>query len=578
MSNFTIPNRDGLIRQSNDGDIFGELSETFNINLSSSKGKIKVSNKLVKILDYEDHLNGTAQSINDLLIWDSRYFLFTEDEVWSCSVNQDPTDPTKWTEVSSIGDLDITSTASIFDGQLRITLSTDILAWDGATDDSDWWTNVIGGTALTANFPHVSEVVQSQKETFYVTDKDKVHYVEKGGTPKTVTLDSNVVACCLAGGLSGAMWAGTYNSTSGKAYVYEIYTGEVVGSTAVYHQAYQINANAVLGIWMYNNTPYIFTSRGDVQQFNGVAFVTVAELPFKFTGRNFEGIRDGYVDPENHKRPVHPRGVKVSNNSAFININTKDDNTMYAVNTRTHSGVWEFDHNTNQLTHRFSFAHSSTDYGTSRQTFSYPILPVNNRFTFLMAGGHDLVDETSSENLYMTDPTETGQGWFITSEITSQSLTDAYEAVYHKAKTMSDGEEIVTQWRTSKRDTVYATANWISTTSFTSTDDMSTVAEGDLIRVSHGYGSGEYANVVSISASTNTYTVVVDREIGLVGEVSYTYSDNFHKAADTYTQADKEFKKMGDFGVNPWIQFMVILKGDIEYRQFISKGNSKNEL
>lgn len=578
MSTFTIPNNQGQIRQANDGEIFGEISESFNLDLSSSKGKIKVSNKLVKVLDYETHLGGTAQSLNDLLIWDDQYLLLTEDEAWRCSINQDPTIPANWTEVTSIGDLTINSVGTIFDSQLRITLDTDILAWNGTIDDSDWWTAVIAGSALTTGYPHVSEVVQSQKETFYVTDKDKVHYVEKGGTPKTVTLNSSVVACCLAPGLSGAMWVGTYNETSGKAQVYEIYTGEVVGSTSVYRQAYEINANAVFAIWMYNNTPYIVTSKGDIQQFNGAGFVKVAEFPFKNTGKNFENVRPGFVEAENHQRPIHPRGVKVHNDSAFININTKADDTVYAVNTRTHSGVWEFDHTTNQLTHRFAFAHATTDYGTSRQTFSYPILVVDNQYTFLMAGGHDLVDETSSENLYMTDSSVVNQGWFVTPEITSQSVTDAYESVYHKAKTMADGEEIVMQYRTSKRDTVYGTANWISTTTFVTTSDWSNVAVGDLIRVSHGYASGDYANVTEINSSSTTYTITVDRAIGANTETSYVYSDNFKKDSTTYTSADGEFKRMGGYGTNPWIQFMVILKGDIEYRQFISKANSKNEL
>jgi hypothetical protein len=178
----------------------------------------------------------------------------------------------------------------------------------------------------------------------------------------------------------------------------------------------------------------------------------------------------------------------------------------------------------------------------------------------------------------MTEPGSVNQGWFVTPEITSQSVTDAYEAVYHKAKTLASGEEIVMQYRTSKRDTVYGTANWTSTTTFTSLSDLSDIAVGDLIRVSHGYAAGDYCNVVSIEKAALTYTVTVDRGIGAVGKISYVYSDNFQKEPTTYTSADGEYKKMGGYGTNPWIQFMVILKGDIEYRGFISRGNAKNEL
>jgi hypothetical protein len=125
---------------------------------------------------------------------------------------------------------------------------------------------------------------------------------------------------------------------------------------------------------------------------------------------------------------------------------------------------------------------------------------------------------------------------------------------------------------------VYGTANWTSTTTFVTTEDWSNVAVGDLIRVSHGYASGDYANVTAIESSSTTYTVTVDRAIGANTETSYVYSDNFQKEPTTYTSVDGEYKKMGGYGTNPWIQFMVILKGNVTYNQFICEGNSKNEL
>lgn len=576
MSTFTIPNNQGQIRQVNDGVIFGEISESYNLDLSSSKGKIKVSNKLSSVLIEGTHI-GTPAGFVDMLIWSSDYLVLTEDEVYSCSVNNDPTVPANWSEETAIGDLDLESTAVIFDGQMRISLDDDIARWNGsASYATDWWTSDESGTTLTSGFPHVMEVVQSQKETLFVTDKNFVRYLEKGNTTKNVELDSNVVACCLSGGLSGAVWVGTYNEDVGDAYVYEIYAGEVVGSTPVYRQAYKIDARAVLAIWTKNNIPYIVTSNGDIQAFNGAGFQTVANFPFKFSERSLEGVLPGLVQGANRSRPIHPRGVKVQNNSAFININTESVEDAYAVNTRTHSGIWEFDHTTNQITHRFGFAHASTQYGTSVQEFAYPILIVDNQYTFLMAGGYD--SDGDKENVYMTDPDAVNQGYFVTPEITSGTIADAYEAVYHKAKTLGGSEEIVTQYRVSKRDTVYATANWTKTDTFVTTDDVSNIAVGDLIRVSHGYAGGDYANVTEISSSTNTYTVKVDREIGLAGEISYIFSDNFQKDPVAYTTEDGEWKRLGGYGTNPWIQFMVILKGDIEYRQFISKSNSKAEL
>jgi hypothetical protein len=573
MSTFTIPNN-GQIRVNNTSDVGGELSETFNLDLSSSLGKIKVSKKLARILTQGVDI-GTPAGFVDMLTWNSKHYILTEDEAYECSVSADVTNPASWAEEPDIADMDINTTAVVFDGQMRISTNTNIMAYNGAATDVDWWTAVASGPALDSAFPHVMEVVQSQKETLYVTDGPEVHYLEKGGTVKTVTLDSNVEAVCLAPGLSGAMWVGTFNETSGKAQVYEIYTGEVVGSTSVYRQAYEIDAKAVLAIWMVNNTPFIVTERGDIKQFNGAGFSNVAEFPFKFADKALDGVAPGNIQSSNRARPIHPRGVRVHNDSVYININTERTDNTYAVNTRSHSGVWEFNYKTGQLNHRFAFAHQTNDYGESKGSFSYPLLIINSQYSFLIAGGYD--NATSTDNVYMTTDA-VNQGWFVTPEIMSQSVADAYESVYQKAKTMTSGEEIVLQYRTSKRDTAYGTANWTSTDTFVTTDDWSSVSVGDLVRVSHGYAAGDYANVTEINASTATCTVTVDREIGANTETSYVYSDNFQKDPTTYTQDDGEWKRMGGYGTNPWIQFMVILNGDIEYRQFICKGNSKNEL
>jgi hypothetical protein len=189
---FQIPNSEIQIRQSNRGDLFGELWETFNIDLTSNPGKILNSKKLELVLG-DSVLTGAA-GLHDLLIFDGRYYAFTEDETFVCSVSSDPSVAGNWTIETDIEDNDITTTAVVFDGSLRISLNTNVASFDGSTYDDNWWTTVASGTALTTGFPHVTETVQSQKETFFVTDKNLVHYLEKGGSPKIVTLDSNVVA------------------------------------------------------------------------------------------------------------------------------------------------------------------------------------------------------------------------------------------------------------------------------------------------------------------------------------------------------------------------------------------------
>lgn len=585
MSTFRIPNSAGQIRQVNQGDIFGELWETFNIDLSSSPGKIKQSDKLIRILESSDISNPSG--INDLLIWNEKYFLVTNESVYSCSINQDPTDSTKWSIVSSTTNtLDPESTAIIFDGQMRISKDDDIVAYDGdTTTDIDWWSNVTSGPSLNTDYPHTLHVHRGGQETLFVTDKNVVRYYNSTAGHSYVTLQDDLVACSIDSGVS-AIWVGTYSNTGGNAYVYEMYVGETIDSTAVSRNAYQVEGRAVLALWVKNNIPYIVTERGNIQAFNGSGFVTVAQFPFSYSARPLSNTGPGDIKPRSYQRPIHPRGVKTYNNSTFILINTDTEEDVFAANSRSHAGVWEFNHNTNVLNHRFGFASESTDYGYSSMDNSGALLVVDNQRTFLMAGA-----ETGGTypELFTTSPT-TNQSWFVTPEITADTVSEAYDAIYHKVKTLADGESIYTLYRTTKRDTVYGTANWTQANQFTTTSDWSNVAIGDLVRVSHDYAAGEWAIVTNKTSSSSTTSITVNRDIGAEGESSGVYSDNFKLVGfdtetltfdedhNVYTDADGEMKQLGVGAVNGWIQFMVVMKGQIEYRQFISKGNAKHEV
>jgi hypothetical protein len=570
---FSIPNREGQIRQINRGDVFGELNETFNIDLSSSLGKIKTSQRLKRILT-EAQLSGPS-GILDILIWNSLYIIITEDELFQCNVANDPTNSANWSKPSITEDFDLASTAVVFNGELRISLNTNIGRWNGAsTYASNWWTADISGEALTTGKPHVLHVHRGGQETLFVTDDNKVRYYNATAGHTSLTLQTDLVACCVDSGIS-AIWVGTYNETSGNALVYEMYVGETVSSgVAVSRNAYPVDGRAVLALWVKDNIPYIVTERGRIQAFNGAGFTTVAEFPFAFTNRPLAGVLPGLIQDSSRSRAIHPRGVKTHNDSTFLLINTNSAADVYATNTRSHSGVWELDHSTGILNHRHALADSATDYGASSLDSSGPLLIADTQNTFLLVGVNSA--PTNDTGVYATT-SETNQGWFITPEIGSGTIQDSYQRVIHMAKTLGATDSINTLYRTRKRDTVRFTGNWLNSTTLTSTADLSSVQQGELIRISHGYASGEWAVIESIETSALTYTLTLNRAIGLAGQTSYVYSDNFQLIDNPYTLADGEYKAVGVGEVNPWIQYMVILKGPIEYRRFESIEGAKTQ-
>ena len=579
MATFTIPNQ-GLIRQNNTSDYGGELFSTYNIDLISNKGKILTTKKLNQIYDARGDF-ADASTFSDLLVWNGTYYALTEDDLWK---NLDLEGA--WSVISG-GASSVFATMCVFDGQIRVVDTTDIRRYDGSTMYDNWWTSTLSGTALTSNVPHITATVQSQKETFYVTDGSVVRYYEKGAaSTQNVQLDAAVEACCLAPALDGSMWVGTFYENDQPTYVYQIYTNEQVGGTAVYRQAYQIDGSAVLAMWVKDNTPYIITEKGAIQAFNGVGFTTVNRFPFTFGTRHLDGIDPGLIQSSNRSRPIHPRGVKLVRDVAFININTGNFNDNFAINSRTHSGVWTFDHTTNELVHYASYSDTNAVNGSFYAENSAPLLILDSsEAEVLVAGSPTFASGLTNAGLY-TFGTEYANGMFVTSEITSETVKEAYEAVYHKA-TLYDNAEIYTLYRTTKRDTLRWEANWTSANTFVTTANLSELAVGDLVLVSSEYASGAWSVVKSIQSSATTYTVELLHDVGATGETSQMFSDNFkligfdtdtlvYDTQNTFTSADGELKALSPNITAPWIQYMVIMEGRVEYRQFIAHGTAKN--
>ena len=209
--------------------------------------------------------------------------------------------------------LEMKTDAVVFDDLLLISRSQDILSWNDSSDNDDWGTTVANLPALTANYPHTLHTRGGNGGEFlFVTDANKVHYVEMiggVGNTSTVNLAADHVACCISSGVS-ATWVGTYSNSNSNAFVYEIYTGQILNGVPVSNNVYEIDGRAVLSIAVLGNIPYIITDRGALQAFNGAGFVTVDTLPFSGDSFVFDGMRIGNVNSDNNERPVHPKGMR----------------------------------------------------------------------------------------------------------------------------------------------------------------------------------------------------------------------------------------------------------------------------
>ena len=573
MSTFKVPGDNKQIVQSNNGDYAGNVWSTFNIDLDSNPGVIKTSKRLTRVLGPDDI---GSQVVQALQIHDGFYYLATNSDVYRCSVNSDPTDNSNWSDVSTFGadDLGFESDLTSFNGLLLVSLGTDIASWDGSTKDADWWTNVASGTALTADVPHIMEVVQSQKETLYVTNGESVHYYEKDGTEQIVELDSFQKAGTLAPGLSGSMWVGSYTEVGNNAYVYEIRTNEVVDSTPVYNQAYAIDGRAALSVFMYKNTPFVITERGYIQVFNGAGFETIAQFPWANGSSVMQGARPGLVQDSPTSKAIHPKGARVRGDKCFIYVDASDeygDNTL--LSNRGASGVWVLDLKTFSLTHRYGLTQASTDFGVQKVNRSGPLLITNTPQTRIMVGG-----DIDNDGVWM-ESDDTPQGYFVTVRHEANSIADKFEKFVIKTDTLATSDSITVKYKDVSKPNLPLNINnitWKDNTRFTTTNALTGVSVGDEVEIVAGHYAGSIATITKIEGGT-TKTVTVDTTFGTLNETSDVRIDAW-KIIKVLDATNTEKFVIGGSELSPSRQYKVILKGDITVREVISKSNSGEEL
>lgn len=570
MTTFKIPNSQGQIRTNYQSDKYGELWETFGVSLKN-EGKIQTTRKLLKTKDVNDDTN--FGDVVGLATFGSRHYAFTASgsgkEIYRCSVLEDPTVEANWIKYNSNGQFSDETDTAVFGGLLLASTATDIFSTTGSADTTNWWTSTVSGTALTTGKPHVLKVLRGGQETLFVTDGNKVRYYNSTAGHSVVTLQSDLTASTMDRGRD-SMWVGTHTESNENALVYEIYVGEQLDGTPVARYAFEVEGRAVLWLKVVDGVPYVLTDKGHIQMFNGAGFQTVRSLPFAFTNETLDGVRAGGVDDNPLNRPVHHAGADVDNQSVFFLMNTKEYG-VDSVPTRCFSGVWEFDTQTRQLNHRASLVETTAQNGSPLLTESGPLMVINNSETMYLAGG-----EINGQDNGLFTETESRYGFITTTEIDSGTVQDAFEAQYIKAKTLTGDDSIQLKYRISKRDREVLSGAWASETQF-NTEDTTQVAVGDEITILSGTNNGYSAHVTEINTSDTTTQITVDTAIGTTDEASIVETTNFLKYNETYTSSDGEFKKYGVAETNTWAQYKLILDGDVELREFISKGTAKTE-
>lgn len=571
MATIKIPSTNGL-RQLNLNDTTGELWSSRNIDLFENPGKVKLARPMKQLADDTDLDNELPlafvhhENVLKVLTGDSLY-AFNADLT---SFAEDTTSP------SGADD------AVIFQGQVVISDSTNVDAWDGSSYTTSWWT-ARGNPSLTSGNHHLIEVVRIGAETLNVADGNQVHAYTGGISGSsvssvTVELPDSFEVTTIKSSIR-KVFIGTYTEESDQAFVYEW-----DGASTNYIQAYPVGSKAVLAMEIIDNAPLIVTERGEIKLFNNAGFTTVAQFPFYAKPIFDATVTTGSISSNPQARAVHSKGMKRFGNIVYIFTNFENQQDNFPMDERSPNGIWALDLKTFSLTHVYS-PNNSGIYG--QVTALEYLNTQNGRIYCGLRDYHASPTEFSvwGEDL---DATSTNQGYIVSSEIESNTVKDVYVESIIKAL-MGDNDSVKVKYRTSNDVDlpIKASGTWLDTYNFNTTDDISDVKSkfdsGSQIEleVITNYGECIVAQVTAIEASSSTYQVTIDSSCGIIDGISIVQFDNWNQVPETFTNSDGEIKRLGIDGVSAWSQVKLVITGKNGYpeiRQAIINTNAKEEI
>lgn len=582
MSTFKMPNQ-GKLRQLNLNDTSGELWSSWNVDLRTEPGKVKLARPLTKVMTTANLSSDIVEALvyADLANAAAGIYALTDTTLYFSS----DSNHTTWASVASATVANSTD-ATVFEGQLITTTDHDLDAWDGNTFTSDWWTGITGYSATYAlpgtaqvgepTVPFIIENVKIGAETIVCTAGSSVHAytgtIAGSGTLTTVDLDDAYVASCIKAGVR-KIFIGSISTTGEDAYVYEW-----DGASTNYTQAFPVNAKACLSMEVVDNTPVIITERGEIKMFNNIGFITVGQFPFALKPLFVD--TSAYTNPNNTNRSVHPKGMKAIGRNIYIMISPDDNDTP--IDERSHAGVWVFNVDSKSLTHLCSQSNEEVFNRTS------PILILDNSAGRIFVGGDTITDGVS---LWKEDLAagSSQYGYFVTTELESNSVQDVFDEVIIKAL-LGDDDKIVVKYRTENDPDLPINATsaiWVDGTRFNTTTDLSDIktrfdaGHRDEIEIYAGHNAGRLAHITNIEFSGSTYQVTVDESLGAATETSRIRFDNWKKVPTEMVKANGEFLRVGIGATGTWAQFKVELRGKAglpEVREVIIKTNNKSGL
>lgn len=555
-------------KQTNRSDKQGSLWSTFNIDLQSNLGAVRVSPRL----------RTNTSTTDDAQLGVPVAFKFFADKILAiCGTsiftnNGEPDDA--FTEDASTGfQTDYSADESdmeVFNVTVCASTTDGLFSWSG----SDWTQRDV----LTTGGNHAMVYFKKFNRLYYVNGVYNILSIDTSWVTADPGADyaiavgdssSRFIITCLESD-NNYIWIGVVSTAN------QITQGKVLrwdGISAQITDEYPIN-NAqgimALAINPVSGLPFVMDSNGILSEWSGSGFGEVGRLPIPESYRLPYNVGD--IDNE---RFMHMNGMYFTKNGTLrclVNNRTNVSGQMASENFP--SGIWEWSKE-NGFVHIRSFTYTPratdtiTDFGQNMVSrvgalASMNVPSTNNVDGTMMVGATVFTDASSTTSaIFFDNSLDTVQkyGYLVTTKIFSSEVEDTWQNLYTRHKKLLDSaDSIVTKYRVSDVAPTEITITWTSATTFTTTTDVSALV-GYEVEVIQGKGSGKTAHIVTVTGS-GTFTVTVDDSFtGATSGTAKARLQNWKKIGSQTDQTLKYFKS-SIMESDTWVQLKICMQFD----------------
>jgi len=585
-----LPGKDNRWVQINKGDYSGNVWSSWNLDLDSNPGTVRVSPATTIVTSSATNTNSS------LLVYPVAFCRTSadgNDSVWALC------DHALYKHTGSnftpdIGSSTGTPTTSLsylysdmveFNSWLVVSLNgTEIVALKPTNPtawDTTWWTTSCSGSALTVNVPHPLCVGFDDK--LLIGNGNVIAQATKleNADDSILTLPSNFEVIWIRSSKT-EYWIGCRNKRgkNGKVFTWDGYSEDTTGQ-------YEIGSSECLAGCIKDDICFVLNSLGQILQFNGAGFSELGRLPIMDSSKRW--VNDNHLQ-------VHQRGMGLIDNKIHILLNADlgGYNNYNEFLQNMLSGIWCFDPDKGGFYHKYSITKKSgdvVDYGSpiivqsgglmDLSSSNLSTLPASAKFLagcqLYTQNGEDVSTSIGAVNKLGAN-TSAKVGYLITPRIPTAEVEENWQKIYLLIKKfLNSTSKIKVKYRTDYKDfgigqTVGLTGLWTTLNAFTcaATAFTDNAEVGDEIEILTGQGSGMSANITGLNGSACVIDEIMP--VGITGYNRIRVSNWKDVGTSVNTQGLRNFELPID-ARSSWIQFKLVFffTGDEELEKLIIK-------